>query len=74
MILEIKDGEVRIGELESRIGEIETELANPATYQNGELAASLQKEYAESKKELESCFEHWEQNQTRLEQLLAQLG
>ena len=71
---EIENFESRIGDLEQRIEEIEGELSNPSTYQNGELVALLQKEYAESKKELQACMEQWEDKQTALEELLAQLG
>ena len=74
MIKEVEGFEARIAEIEEKIAEIENKLSDPSTYQNGELAASLQKQYAEAKKELEFSFEQWEQKQTELEELLAQLG
>lgn len=65
--------EQRVENLENRQKEIEDDLAKPATYQNGELAARLQKEYQNVKNELEELFEDWEKSQSEYEKLLEQL-
>ncbi|MCB0288913.1 MAG: ABC-F family ATP-binding cassette domain-containing protein [Calditrichaeota bacterium] len=67
---EIETCEGRISELESRKGEIEAKMADPATYQDGERAAALQREYAEVKSALESTFARWEEAQVAYEALL----
>ena len=51
-------------------GEIEAKMADPATYQDGERAAALQREYAEVKSALESTFARWEEAQVAYEALL----
>jgi len=70
---EIDALEERIEELENRKKEIEDDLVRPQTYQDGELAARLQKEYQNVKNELEELFKAWEKTQNDYEKLLEQL-
>lgn len=62
--------ETEIEQLESRQSELENEMANPEIYQNGDLIASLQREYAANKDHLQSNYSRWEQVQSELEELL----
>ncbi len=71
---EIWSIENRIDNLENKKKEIEDDLAKPATYQNGELAARLQKEYQVVKDELQDLFDVWEKKQIEFENLLERLN
>ena len=70
---EISALEKRIDELENRKKEIEDDLVHPQTYQDGELAARLQKEYQNVKNELDELFNAWEKTQNDYEKLLEHL-
>ncbi len=69
----VEDCERSIATLEEKKASLETVLADPGTYQDGERAASLQKEYAEVKQSLETVFAEWEAAQLAYETLLEQL-
>ena len=71
---DIKIWETKIEELETRKNDLEQEMLLPETYQNGELIAKLQKEYAAVKIELENSFQKWEAVQTEMDSLMEQLS
>jgi ATP-binding cassette, subfamily F, member 3 len=71
---EIAALEEKIDRLEKRKAELESQMAQPATYEKGEVAVQLQKEYAQINKELDSCTLHWEQNSNRLEDILQSIA
>lgn len=70
---EIENSEAKIQELETRKAELETRMAAPQTYQDGDLAAALQKEYSQLKIDLDETVEKWENAQIALEELVAKL-
>ncbi len=65
--------ENRISQLENRIKEIEEAMAQPETYEDKELAVSLQREHAAAKKELEERNPEWEERLLELEEIKANL-
>ncbi|MGD2089014.1 MAG: ATP-binding cassette domain-containing protein [Candidatus Aminicenantes bacterium] len=67
---EVKKLEENIDRLEKRKDELETQMAQPDTYNNGELAVRLQKEYAAVNKELNLCNLCWEQTSNQLEAII----
>ncbi len=67
---EIKNLEMKIEQFENRQQELEAILADPITYQKGELISEIQKEYTAKKKDLQSFYYRWEQVQIKLEKLL----
>jgi len=67
---EIESLEVTIEELETKKSDIEIRLAQPDTYQDGELVVSLQKEYAAVKQGIENSYERWEKAKIKLEEIL----
>ncbi len=71
---DIKIWENKIEELETRKSDLEQEMLLPETYQNGELIAKLQKEYAAVKIELDNSFQKWEAVQTEMDSLMEQLS
>jgi ATP-binding cassette subfamily F protein 3 len=71
---EIAELEEKIDRFEKRKVELETQMAQPATYEHGQLAVQLQKEYAHINKELETCTQRWEQVSHRLEEILQSLA
>ena len=58
---------------EARVKEIETQLADTKTYKDGTDIASLNKEYAELKQQIEELYESWESHRIRLGKLLESL-
>lgn len=70
---EVASIEDRISELESSKTRLESLMAQPETYENSQLAVSLQKEYAGVNKNLEIYTEKWETAQAALDQLLSDL-
>jgi ATP-binding cassette subfamily F protein 3 len=62
-----------IEESEFRIKEMEAKLAESETYKNGTDIASLNKEYAKLKQQIEGLFESWESHRLRLDELLKRL-
>ena len=70
---QISDSEKHIAELEEKKTNIEQQMADPQTYQNGELAAGLQKEYGEIQTALAALFEKWEADQIAFEELVSGL-
>ena len=66
--------ERQIDELEIRKVEIEAKMARPETYDDGELTVSLQKEYAQIKKDLGANYNQWETAHSELETLLRGLS
>ncbi|NIS38163.1 ABC-F family ATP-binding cassette domain-containing protein, partial [Candidatus Saccharibacteria bacterium] len=71
---EIAYCENRIQELEQQKVDLEKFMADPKSYQDGEHAASLQKEYSAVKDELTELFERWENSQIEYEALMEKLG
>ena len=65
--------EKEIFKLEARQLEIETQMSNVETFKNGELTASLTKEYAQLKINLKELYNNWEQVNVELEELVRQL-
>lgn len=65
--------EQKITALESRKTEIESLMADPATYKDTALAASLPYEYSKIKNELATCYDQWDQAQLELEQILEKI-
>ncbi|MCP5046632.1 MAG: ABC-F family ATP-binding cassette domain-containing protein, partial [bacterium] len=61
--------EEKIDQLEARKEELEAQLAESDTYQQGELAVTLQKEYGSICKDLESSNRLWEEALSQLEAL-----
>lgn len=70
---EIQTLEHEIEASEMKKEEIEARLADPETYKNGELAASLQKEYADIKENLKKKYSQWESANLELEDILGNL-
>jgi ATP-binding cassette subfamily F protein 3 len=70
---EIDKVETKIENLEVNKKEIETKLVHPETYRNGQQAVKLQKDYSRLKKDLEGCYDRWEELKLDLEDLLARL-
>jgi ATP-binding cassette, subfamily F, member 3 len=67
---EVKALEEKIDSLEKRKVDLETRMALPETYQDGELAVRLQKEYGIVTKDLVSSNKRWEEAVTVLEQII----
>lgn len=63
--------EDKISELETAKNHLEARMARPETYQDSQLAVSLQKEYASVNKDLQHYTGQWEKAQTALDQLLS---
>jgi ATP-binding cassette subfamily F protein 3 len=63
--------EDKISELETAKDGLESRMARPETYEDSQLAVSLQKEYAAVNKDLEQYTGQWEKAQTALDQLLS---
>jgi ATP-binding cassette subfamily F protein 3 len=71
---EVEKLEEKIAGLEKKKHELEARMAQPETYNDGELAVRLQKEYAAVNKELPQCNRRWEQALTELEEIEAALN
>ncbi|MBN1542801.1 ABC-F family ATP-binding cassette domain-containing protein [candidate division KSB1 bacterium] len=69
----IVDLERAIERLEMEKVELENRLADPRTYQSGEEAAAVQREYNRVKQELADCLSRWEENSLNLDALLNSL-
>lgn len=67
---EVADLENKINEVETSKKALEAQMAQPETYQDGQLAVSLQKEYATNNKDLQNYNKKWEKAQTALDELL----
>lgn len=70
---EIDGCEASIMTLEEEKEELEAQMADPATYQDGEKAKALQKRHGEVQKELTETMQRWEEAQLELEELLSNL-
>jgi ATP-binding cassette subfamily F protein 3 len=66
--------EAKIEQLEKRKDELEVQMALPDTYNNGELAVRLQKEYAGVNRELSQCNQRWEHTSSQLEEIIESLS
>jgi ATP-binding cassette subfamily F protein 3 len=55
----LAEAEQRVIDLEARLSALEEALANPETYQDGDLSASMQTQYAEVKDALEEANMTW---------------
>jgi ATP-binding cassette subfamily F protein 3 len=55
----LAEAEQKVIDLEERLSALEEALANPETYQDGDLAASMQTQYAEVKDALEAANMAW---------------
>ena len=67
---EVADLEDKISELETARETLEARMAQPETYQDSQLAVSLQKEYAYVNKSLQDHTDRWEKAQTALDELV----
>ncbi|MFZ5517986.1 MAG: ATP-binding cassette domain-containing protein [Candidatus Zhuqueibacterota bacterium] len=63
-----------IENLEKKKEELEFRMADPATYKNGEFAASLQKDYASVKETLSARYIRWEEAHVELDKILSALA
>jgi len=70
---EIERLEGRIEELEAGKREIENEMERPETYQNAGYIVSLQKKYADIRKNLQSSYERWEKAKLELEEIMRRI-
>lgn len=70
---EIESLEHEIEHMEQRKSELEVLMARPETFQNGEYAASIAKEYQLLQAQLPILLQKWEATQLELEALLAEL-
>ena len=66
------ENEIQAGEEKKQ--RLEAQLADPASYKNGEFAAQLTRDYAQIKSELEWLVNEWSDNQSALERLLQSLA
>ena len=66
--------ERELEQLEAEKSDIEAQMANPATYQDGQRVAALQKRYAEVKATIDNNLEKWEALTKQMENLLEQLN
>jgi len=71
---EVADLEDKISELETTKETLEARMAQPETYQDSQLAVSLQKEYACVNKDLQNHTDRWEKAQTALDELVNPKG
>lgn len=71
---EVEKLEEKIEQLEKRKDELETQMAQPDTYDDKELAVQLQKEYAVVNKELVLGNQQWEQASTQLEEIIRSIS
>ena len=72
--LEIERYENQILTLEKQKAEIEALMAVPDTYRDGELAASVRRDYRQTKEDLEIAIAKWEKAQIAFDQLLEQIA
>lgn len=70
---EILTIENRVGELEEIKADLENQMADPASYGNGEKAARMQIAYTAATQELKQLYLSWEAAQLRLEELMSSL-
>ncbi|MCP4219039.1 MAG: ABC-F family ATP-binding cassette domain-containing protein [bacterium] len=66
---EVEKLEDEIHRLEESKTDLEIRMALPETYENGQLAVTLQKEYGTATKRLEECNRLWEEKQMELDEL-----
>jgi ATP-binding cassette subfamily F protein 3 len=71
---EVEKIEKKIERLEKRKDELETQMAQPDTYNDSELAVRLQKEFAAVNKELNQCNLRWEQASNQLEEIILSIS
>jgi ATP-binding cassette subfamily F protein 3 len=71
---EVAELEDKISELETAKETLEARMAQPETYQDSQLAVSLQKEYAYVNKNLQNHTDRWEKAQTALDELVNPKG
>jgi len=71
---EVSQLEEKIDLLEKQKVDLEVRMALPETYQDGELAVKLQKEYANINKDLIASNQRWEEVSMKLDELVAQLS
>ena len=71
---EIEILEQQISEYEFKKSELEEMMAKPETYQDGEKAATMQKDYADISQNLQSCYERWEEAQLEYDEIIDQLS
>jgi ATP-binding cassette, subfamily F, member 3 len=70
----IRKTEAEVEAWESRKRELETRMADPKTYSQGPLIGQLQRDYAESEKELKRLYADWEKGHAELEGLIKTHG
>ncbi|RMH64950.1 MAG: ABC transporter ATP-binding protein [Calditrichaeota bacterium] len=69
----IEEVEKQLETLEEERADVENQLADPATYQNAELSATLHKRYKKLEQHIHAQEHRWETMQMELEKLLEQL-
>ncbi len=70
---EIEQYEAQILVLEKQKSEMEALMAVPDTYRDGDLAASVQRDYRRNKEDLEATVAKWEEAQLAFEKLLEKI-
>jgi len=70
---EIERLERRIEELETGKREIENEMERPETYQDAGYIVSIQKKYADIRKNLQSSYERWGKAKLELEEIMKRI-
>ena len=65
--------ESNIEKLEAQKQELETRMADPATYNQDGLIMELQKQHAETDRDLKACYKEWEALQEELEKIIGKL-
>ena len=66
--------EEKISELENREKEISGQLADPELFKDSSKSVPLLNEYKNVKQNLDDSFTEWEKNQTKIENLMDELG
>ncbi len=59
--MRVKELEAQIARCEERVAELEGAMADPATYQDANRAATVAREHKEAQQELEELYDEWTQ-------------
>lgn len=65
----IAENEAEIERLEKSKCELEAMLADPELYKDQEIFGSKSKEYADVERKLKRCYQQWEENQSKVEEI-----
>ncbi|OKY75113.1 MAG: ABC transporter ATP-binding protein [Desulfobulbaceae bacterium DB1] len=70
----IAENEAEIERLEKSKSELEAMLADPELYKDQEIFGSKSKEYADVERKLKRCYQQWEENQSKVEEIEARFA